>query len=135
MMAVRTFSPGFPSYPRYSTWEEGNRRLRAESGASAPGGADVGEDGGGAVGVVGVVEGGVANEFLTDDGHGQTLEADAGQGPGVGEAVGQAGPVVALDADDDGVGDFVHADGAGRPHLVGAGDGGDVQHAPAGLFG
>src|SRR5262249_23722714 len=50
-------------------------------------------------------------------------------------AVGQAGLVVALDADDDRVADLAQAGRLGRPHLVGAGDRGDVQDAPAGLLG
>src|SRR5215203_2601935 len=60
---------------------------RGGMGGSAPLRADVGEDGGGLVGVGRVVERRVPDELVVHDGHRQPLEADPGQRPVVREPV------------------------------------------------
>src|SRR5438445_752117 len=76
-------------------------RLRGKidplSAASLFGGGKVGEDLGGAIGVVDGIERGIAYEFFTDDGHGQALQANTCEGPLLGQLMCQAGFVIPFD--------------------------------------
>lgn len=89
----------------------------------------------GAVGVVDGIEGGVADEFPFDDGHGKALEIDAREFPLLREAMGETGFVVAFQTADDGVIGFVHAGGLGGANLRWPGNGRDIKDAVARLVG
>src|SRR5436309_2170150 len=93
--------------------------------STSSGGPQVGEDGGGLVGVGDAVEGGVADETVAHHRHGQRLEADLGLGPLLRQAEGQAGLVVALDAQHHRVDDLVQAGRPRRLELVRPADRGD----------
>lgn len=108
-------------------------RLRGMRLARSRRGAEVGENLGGSVGVVDRVERGIADELVAQHRHGQSLQADAGNRPLLGEMVRQAREVVALDTADDRVIDLVHAGRLGGPHLRRTGDGRNIEDALARL--